>query len=227
METVLITGTSRGIGLELAKQFLASGNKVIATYRGQMSDEIKELAANTNLTACELEVTDEKAISKLAETLSDITLDILVNNAGIIGPENQNLTDMNMEGWLNTFAVNTVAPLLISRAFIKNLKRSKNPRIITVSSMMGSLHGEGTGMYAYRSSKAAVNKVMRGLSFDLHEDGIIVCPIHPGWVKTDMGGSGAQLTAQESAAGIITLVSKLKMKESGKFFTWEGEEHKW
>lgn len=162
METVLITGSSRGIGLELMKQYLASGRKVISTYRGDQPDELRSLAVHANLTTYELEVTDEKAISKLAEALSDETLDILINNAGIIGPENQDLAEISMDGWLTTFAVNTIAPLLVSRAFINNLKRSKNPRIITVSSMMGSLHGKGSGMYAYRSSKAAVNKVMRG-----------------------------------------------------------------
>lgn len=227
MESILITGASRGIGLELARQYLASGNKVIATYRGSLPKDLEALAVNANLTTFKLEVTDDNAISRLAETLSEDTIDIVINNAGIVGPKDQSLTQISMDGWLDAFAVNTIAPLFVSRALINNLKRSKNPRIITVSSMMGSLHGEGSGMYAYRSSKAAVNKVMRGLASDLHDLGITVCPIHPGWVKTDMGGSGAQITVQESAAGIINLISGLTIKKSGKFFTWEGEEHLW
>lgn len=226
MENVLITGASRGIGLELTKQFLARGDKVIATYRGQPGKGLDDLAISSNLYLHPLEVTDEKAVNAFAASIAD-HVDILINNAGVIGPEAQGLETLTEKGWLETFAVNTIAPFIVSRAFLPNLRRSERPRIVTVSSMMGSLNGEGTGMYAYRSSKAAVNKVMQVLAIDLREDGITVCPIHPGWVKTDMGGEGAEITVQESVSGIVKLVDRLSPEMSGQFYTWEGKVHAW
>ncbi|MBX3010197.1 MAG: SDR family NAD(P)-dependent oxidoreductase [Caldilineaceae bacterium] len=105
--------------------------------------------------------------------------------------------------------------------------QATNPRILTISSQMGSLNRKSTGMYAYRSSKAAVNKVMQVLALELQAHGIIVCPLHPGWVQTDMGGTEADITVQASAAGIIEFVRTVTMKQSGRFFTGEGEEHAW
>ena len=104
---------------------------------------------------------------------------------------------------------------------------SSNPRIVTISSQMGALSRESMGMYAYRSSKAAVNKVMQVLALELKPKGITVCPVHPGWVKTDMGGQEADITAEESASGIVGLVQSMTLEQSGTFFTWEGNEHGW
>jgi NAD(P)-dependent dehydrogenase (short-subunit alcohol dehydrogenase family) len=227
METVLITGASRGIGLELTRQFLHSGCNVISTYRTSPSSELSSLSSAGSLTLFDLEVTDSGSIAELANSLANAGIDILINNAGVIGPDAQALETVELDDWLHTFAVNAISPLLVSRALLGNLKKSSNPRIITISSQMGSLNRNGTGMYAYRSSKAAVNKVMQVLALELKTLGIIVCPIHPGWVKTDMGGPDADISVSESAAGIVDLVSKLTMKQSGKFFTWQGEEHPW
>lgn len=227
METVLITGASRGIGLELARQFLALGYRVIATYRGQPSAQLSRLLSNTSLSLHELEVTNETAIRRLAATLSNTTIDILINNAGVIGAADQSLDAIDSQEWLNTFAVNSIAPLMVSRAFLTHIEASPNPRIITVSSQMGALNSNSLGMYAYRSSKAAVNKVMQVLANELKPKGIIVCPIHPGWVKTDMGGDNADITVDESASGIIKLSRGLTLERSGTFYTWQGEEHVW
>lgn len=227
METVLITGASRGIGLELTRQFLALGYQVIATYRGQPSAQLSRLLSNRSLSIYELEVTDEAAISRLAATLSNTTIDILINNAGVIGAADQALESIDSQEWLNTFAVNSIAPLMVSRAFLVHLGASHNPRIITVSSQMGALNSNSLGMYAYRSSKAAVNKVMQVLANELKPKGIIVCPLHPGWVKTDMGGDNADITVEESAKGILKLARTLTLESSGTFFTWQGEEHVW
>ncbi|WP_249199212.1 SDR family oxidoreductase [Photobacterium sp. GJ3] len=199
---------------------------MIATYRGQLSPALEDLSSSANLYLHPLEVTDEKAVQSFAASIAD-HIDVLINNAGVIGPEDQSLTQVTEKDWLETFAVNTIAPLSISRAFLPHLKRSERPRIVTISSMMGSLSDEGTGMYAYRSSKAAVNKVMQVLSLELREDGITVCPVHPGWVQTDMGGANAEITPQASVAGIIALVDKLTLDMSGQFYTWEGKEHPW
>lgn len=227
METVLITGASRGIGLELTRQFLALGYDVISTYRGQPSTQLKSLLVNSSLTLHELEVTDETSIANLASKLSNVQLDILINNAGVIGSEEQSIETINSDEWLNTFAVNSISPLMVSRALLELLETSANPRIVTISSQMGALNRESYGMYAYRSSKAAVNKVMQVLALELKPKGIVVCPIHPGWVKTDMGGKDADITVEESASGIVKLARNLTLEQSGKFLTWQGVEHVW
>ncbi|HHB1562423.1 SDR family oxidoreductase [Vibrio parahaemolyticus] len=227
METVLITGASRGIGLELTRQFLALGYSVISTYRGQPSMQLKSMLVNSSLTLHELEVTDETSIANLASKLSSVQLDILINNAGVIGSDEQSMEAIDPKEWLNTFAVNSIAPLMVSRALLGLLETSANPRIITVSSQMGALNRESYGMYAYRSSKAAVNKVMQVLALELKPKGIVACPIHPGWVKTDMGGKDADITVEESASGIVKLASNLTLEQSGKFLTWQGAEHVW
>lgn len=227
METVLITGASRGIGLELTRHFLQLGYRVISTYRGKPSSELSSVAASGALSLIELEVIDSQSIATLSRLLADTKIDILINNAGIIGPKDQALDTVEPVDWLNTFAVNTISPLLISRALIGNLERSANPRIIALSSMMGALSRESAGMYAYRSSKAALNKVMQVLALELKAQGIIVCPIHPGWVQTNMGGPNAEISARESAAGIVEFVRNLTMAQSGRFFTWEGKPLAW
>lgn len=231
METVLITGGSRGIGLELTKQFLDLGYRVISTYRVKPSDKLSELKSNKNLSLFELEVTDESSIKNLVKSLDEQVIDILINNAGVIGPSSDRQTqdrhNIDVKGWLETFAINSIAPLMISNAVLGNLKKSNKPRILTVSSQMGSLSLDSTGMYAYRSSKAAVNKVMQVLSVELKSAGVAVCVLHPGWVKTDMGGSSADISVEESASGIVDLAMNLTMKKTGKFFNWNGTEHAW
>ncbi|WP_407334139.1 SDR family oxidoreductase [Enterovibrio sp. 27052020O] len=228
MNTVLVTGATRGIGLELVKQFLENGHQVFATYRGQTPpDTLNALLSTNQLSLRPLQVTDEKSIAELVSILDGIAIDILINNAGSIGPDNQSYHDMDVEGWAEAFRVNTIAPLMVTSALIPNLAISDSPRVITISSQMGSLHRESVGMYAYRSSKAALNKVMQVLALELKEKGIIVCPVHPGWVRTDMGGEDADISAKESAQGIVALSSQLTLADTGKFLTWEGKEHAW
>jgi len=227
METVLITGASRGIGLELTKQFLQLNYKVIATYRGEPTSELASLCANNPLTLFELEVTDETSINQLVTSLGNTQIDILINNAGVIGPEQQTMTTIKQADWLTTFAINSIAPLMVSRALLGNMKVNHNPRIVTISSEMGSISRDSVGMYAYRSSKAAVNKVMKVLAMELQEQGISVIVLHPGWVQTDMGGQQADITTQESVNGIINVAKSLTLTETGQFLTWQGNELAW
>ncbi|MFO6423534.1 SDR family oxidoreductase [Motilimonas sp. KMU-193] len=229
METYLITGANRGIGFALVQQCLANGHRVIATYRDQSAaNALFELAGESCLLELvQAELDSETGINKLANEIADKPLDVLINNAGIMGPEQQDLNGLDSEGWLATFAINTIAPFHVSRLLLPNLLHSARPRIITISSQMGSLARESTGSYAYRSSKAAVNKVMQVMATELAEQGVIVCPMHPGWVQTDMGGMEADISAQQSAAGIIRFVEGVSLAESGRFWTWQGEEHPW
>lgn len=225
METILITGTTRGIGLELTKQLL-DNHKVIATYRNQPSEALKAIE-HENLTLHALDVTDTQSINQLAESLSDQSIDILINNAGIVGPEAQDIEAMDVSGWLDTFSVNTIAPFQVSKALLPSLKQASQPRIFTISSQMASLADDGTNMMAYRTSKTAVNKVMQMLSVALKEAGIGVFLLHPGWVRTDMGGPDAPLTAADSATGLVKMITTLTIKDTGKFFTWAGDVHPW
>ncbi len=125
--------------------------------------------------------------------------------------EKQSLANMDFDGWAETFAVNTMAPLRMVQTFRRNLKAGKNPRAITITSQMGALALNMPVMFAYCSSKAAVNKVMRMASVELASDGIAVGLIHPGWVRTDMGGSGADISAEDSAAGIMSVIANLTL----------------
>lgn len=227
METVLITGASRGIGLELTKQFLDLNYKVISTYRVKPSLALDTLTSNKNLTLIELEVTNEDSISNLSRTLSGITIDILINNAGVIGPEQQSMAEIKQQDWLNTFATNSIAPLMVSHAVLPSIQAASKPRILTISSLMGSINSDSVGMYAYRSSKAAVNKVMKILSVELKDKGVAVCLIHPGWVQTDMGGQQADISVEESATGILEIACNLTMYQSGHFLTWQGNKLDW
>ncbi|SEG67333.1 SDR family oxidoreductase [Marinobacterium lutimaris] len=227
METALVTGAGRGIGLALAQQLIDGGYRVIATCRGEPSTALRALESSGRLQIQPLEVTSQESIQDLAQALTGQSIDLLINNAGILGPDNSSLKQLDASDWLQTLAINTVAPCMISLALLDNLKRSANPRIITVSSDMASFHDGGSSLLAYRSSKAAVNKAMQGLALDLRSAGVIVCPVLPGWVQTDMGGPGASETPEESASGIIQLAQRLTLKNSGHFFTWRGNEYPW
>lgn len=226
METVLITGANRGIGLALTKEFLQQGFSVLATSRTP-SKELQALMSFGDLSIHSLDVTDENSVTALAAQLGTQRIDILFNNAGIFGPQTQTLESCATEDWLKAFAVNSIAPFNVSKAFLPHLKKSARPRILTITSQLGSLHYPVVGYYAYCSTKAAANQVTRILAAELKPQGIIVCPLHPGWVKTDMGGSNAEITPEESAKGLVKLASELTLEQSGQFLTWEGKLHEW
>jgi NAD(P)-dependent dehydrogenase (short-subunit alcohol dehydrogenase family) len=139
----------------------------------------------------------------------------------------QSLAEMDYEGWAETFAVNTMAPLRMLQTFRKNLKAGTNPRAVTITSQMGAIAFRMPVMYAYCSSKGAVNKVMKMAADELARDGITVLLVHPGFVKTDMGGPNAEITPEESARGIASVIANASLASTGKFLKWSGEEHPW
>ncbi len=227
METILITGANRGIGFEMTRLLVEDGRSVIATCRNpEAAIELRGLE-NSNLNIHQLEVTDSNSIESLKLALSGVQIDVLINNAGEMGSKQQSIDDMDIDAWRHTFDVNAIAPFQISMSLLKNLKLSSRPRIISVSSQMGALSRVSSGAYAYRSSKAALNKVMQVMAKDLESENILVCPIHPGWVQTDMGGPSADITVNESAAGIIRFMDSMTSEQSGRFWKWNGEEHPW
>ena len=227
MESVLITGANRGIGFELTRLLIEDGRRVIATCRDPESASDLNALNASNLHIHQLEVTSTKSIEALKRALSRVQIDVLINNAGEMGSKRQRIDDMNIDAWRHTFDVNTIAPFQVSMALLDNLKLSLRPRIISVSSQMGALSRISSGALAYQSSKAALNKVMQVMAKDLESENIIVCSIHPGWVQTDMGGPSADISVNESAAGMISFFDNVTSEQSGRFWKWNGEEHAW
>ncbi len=229
MSTVLITGANRGIGLALTETYAARGDEVLATCRNlQKTEDLQRLAAaNPAVRIIALDVTEPDTITAAVSALGGATIDILINNAGTLFPRNQTSLDMDFDGWSNTFAVNTMGPLRVAQAFLANLRASGNGRIVTITSRMGSSASAAADHLAYRSTKAAVNRVMQGLAIELRGEGIIAIVMHPGWVRTAMGGRGAPLSACDSAEGIASVIDKLSAKDSGKFLGVDGRQIPW
>ncbi len=222
-ETALITGTNRGIGLELCRQLSAKGMHVIATCR-KASGELKAL----NVEVIEdVEVSDPKSLARLADTLRGRDIDWLINNAGIAGGIGLgDIDDAAIDSFVRMYRVNSLGPLLTTQALLPNLHQGSKVGIIT--SRMGSIDdNDSGGSYAYRMSKAAVNAAGKSLSIDLKPQGIAVAILHPGWVRTDMTGHGGLIDPDESAAGLIKRMEELNLDNSGGFWHTNGEMLPW
>lgn len=232
MPSVLITGANRGIGFGLVKAYLGDGWQVIATCRNPGAADGLRALDQENLEIFPLDVTDHPGIDALAEKLKGRAIDVLINNAGILGSptfENggagQTLGDMDYDGFRHTLEVNTIAPLKVTEALLPNLELGEQKKLITITSNMGSIETMEDGFVAYRTSKSAVNAIMRTLSFGLKEKGIMVAVLHPGWVRTDMGGPDAPVSIAESAAGLKLQIEKMDISSSGTFRNFQGETH--
>ena len=227
MPTILITGAGRGLGLEFARQYAAEGWAVIATLRDPAKGAaLTELGRSVEVHM--LDVTDHPAIQRLARELKGRPLDLLLNNAGIYGPRTQGLGEIDYAAWEKVLATNVMGPLAMSEALADNIAASGRKLVVMVSSQMGSIGDNTSGDdYIYRSSKAALNAVTKSLSIDLGRRGIVVVAVHPGWVRTDMGGTGASLAPKTSIAQLRALFAKLGPKDSGKFFNYDGTKRAW
>ncbi|MGB7287220.1 MAG: SDR family oxidoreductase [Salaquimonas sp.] len=226
MTTILITGVYRGIGRQLAEQALAKGWKAFGSVRSEEQAAELQTVLGQGFTPLVFDVTDAAAIKKAATSASE-PIDIVINNSGIIGPSEQSTLTMDFDGFAETLAINTLGPLRVAQAFLTHLKASSSPRLITISSKMGSMAFTASDRIAYRASKAAVNKVVQGLATDLRGDGIAVISMHPGWVRTDMGGGAADISPSESAAGILQTAEKLTLDGTGQFVNYDGEILPW
>lgn len=230
MATVVITGANRGIGLELAKQYAEGGDRVYAFCRSPAAAEALNAAAagsEGRLSVHAMDVGDPASIAAGAAELGDTPVDVLINNAGVVGGAKQGLEDIDFDAWIDAFKIMTIGPFRVAQALLKNLRAAGGAKIMTVTSQLGASTWPFGGMYAYSTAKAGVNKVMQILALDLKADGVIASMIHPGWVKTDMGGPGADITAQESAAGIKSVIGGLTPADTGKFYKWNGDIHPW
>ena len=232
MQRIFITGANRGIGLELACQCLQRGDQVFASCRQpEQADELQALMAEypDRLTILQLDVTDQAEVEAVAESLAAEVdgLDILFNNAGV-HPGGEHIGNLDVDNLLSVLYTNSVGPIMVAQSLLDLLKVGHDPKIINVTSQLGSITRKRSGgRYSYDGSKAALNMFTRTLAFDLLPDGIITIVIHPGWVRTDMGGSGASLSVEESTRGILEVTDKLTKDDVGRFLQWDGAELPW
>jgi NAD(P)-dependent dehydrogenase (short-subunit alcohol dehydrogenase family) len=223
----LITGASRGMGLEFVRQYAADGWKVLATCRRPETAE-RLRAVEGDVKVYPLDVTDFAKVDALARQLKNEVIDVLINNAGIYGPRQLAYDRVDFGAWAEVMRTNAMAPLKVSAAFVSHVGRSEQRRIAAMSSRMSSMADNTSGgSYIYRSSKAALNAAMRSLAIDLKASGIAVVLLNPGWVRTDMGGPGAEIEAFESVAGMRQIIASLRMAESGRFFNFDGTDAPW
>ncbi len=225
MPTVLITGAGRGIGLEFAKQYLAAGWQVIALQRSA-SDALSALPVQQHLRVLLCSLTDDKALAETAASLSGETIDVVINNAGAMN--DKGFGDFDREAWARVFDINVYTPQRVSELLVENLAASSNARLLTVSSMLGSMQlNTSGGLYAYRASKAAANAIMKAMAVDLADRGIVAAALHPGWVRTDMGGSQATLDTTTSVAGLRGVIETLTADRAGELIDFKGRTLPW
>ena len=228
MSTVLITGANRGLGYEFVKQYSENGFEVIACCRNKNNaKELQELAETSNkIKVYELDVGNLKVIKSLSQQLKNEKIDVLINNAGIY--RSSTVGNINYDEWIESFKVNTIAPYQIVEAFLDQILNSDLKKVVSITSKMGSIDDNTTGgSYIYRSSKTALNSMMRSLTHDLVDRGIATLTLHPGWVRTDMGGPGGWIDSFESVQGMIREIDKLTIDDSGKYLDYAGKSINW
>jgi len=221
---VLITGANRGIGLEYARQFAAKGYRVIGTARDPGdAKELSDVASRVE----QLDVTDAASVAALARRLSGVPIDILVNNAGVFDRRDVTIDKVDFAMMEQTLAVNTLGPLRVTQALLPNLRAGKGRTIVSMSSQLGSIEGSNGRWYAYRTSKAGLNQINKTLSAELASEGFTCVVLHPGWVRTDMGGANATYAPEESVSGLVAVIEKLTPADNGRFFDFKGNRIPW
>jgi NAD(P)-dependent dehydrogenase (short-subunit alcohol dehydrogenase family) len=231
MPTILITGANRGLGFEFARQYLAEGSAVIAACRNPgKAQALQQLERNSKgaLTVVQLDVADGASVKQAAAGVPSRAIDILINCAGVIGANGQTIGSLDYDDWTHVLDVNVMGPARVCEAFLDRVAQSDRRLIITITSGMGSLADNTSGGFIpYRTSKAAVNMLMRSAAIDLKARQISCVVLNPGWVKTDMGGPNAKLSPEESVGAMRRLIAKLGPKDSGRFYSYDGREFPW
>jgi len=228
-QTLLITGANRGIGLALTRLYAQEGWQIHACCRHpEQADDLLRLAGDyPGLSLHALDVAESDQIRTLARQLSG-PIDILCNNAGIYGPADTRFGHTDEQAWLECLRVNCIAPMKMAEAFVEQLASSQRKTLANLTSKMGSMADNGSGgSYLYRSSKAALNAVMKSAALDLRPRGIKVALLHPGWVKTDMGGPNAEISTAQSASQMRTILEQMRLEDSGTFYDIDGSLIPW
>jgi short-subunit dehydrogenase len=228
MRHILITGTSRGIGLEFVAQYGSLHNKVTAVTRGA-SDELKDYAErHGHVSILEADSTTAEGIQAIAQALGTTPLDLLILNAGIYHILDSEDLNKDIEKWQSSFLLNCIAPIMLARALRSNLEAATQATIVGITSRMGSIaDNRSGGGYIYRSSKAAFNAALKSLAQDLKAVEIPVLILHPGWVMTEMGGPHALISPQESVQGMRAMIDQATIDNTGSFYAFDGERLPW
>jgi NAD(P)-dependent dehydrogenase (short-subunit alcohol dehydrogenase family) len=228
--TILITGANRGIGLALTEQFAADGWQVLACCRSPAQAASLQALGDrySSIETHALDVTNYEQMSNLSEQLKNRPIDILLSNAGIYGPKSTRFGEVEAETWRQVLEVNTIAPMMLVQAFIEQVATSEQKLVAVISSKVGSIADNGSGgSYVYRSSKTAVNQVVKSLSIDLAGRDIAVISLHPGWVKTEMGGPNAEINTTESTSGLKSILQTAGLAQTGQFLEYNGNIIPW
>ena len=230
---IAITGAGRGLGLEFTRQYLESGQRVLALARApKESQGLKKLASKhgAELTCIACDVVQDSSVSRASETAREAVdgLDLLINNAGTYGSREERLAGLDFSLMRSVFEVNTFGPLRVCRALLPLLEKGSGAKVVHITSLMGSVEDNRSGgAWSYRMSKAALNMASRNLALELGRDKILSVVLHPGWVKTDMGGASAPLKVEDSVRAMIATIERLKLDQSGGFFNYEGAPQPW
>lgn len=227
--TFLITGASRGIGLELTQFALEAGHIVYALVREPNKARYLNQAKNDykdHLIIHQADVTSREDLERVKTEISSTTIDIIINNAGVMVDSDTHFAELAVEQLIKTFEVNTFAPMLVTQVFLQNLKKSNAPKLANITSLMGSIEDNSSGgYYAYRMSKTALNMFTKSFSVDYPQ--ITALTLHPGWVRTDMGGAQAPLLPRESARGLFKIITGATTGQTGQFLDYTGKRLHW
>ncbi len=228
---VLITGANRGIGLEMVRYCTQQGWRVFACCRHpDRADDLFAIArpAAGQVSVHIADMLELATLQALSYELRHEAIDILINNAGVYGSKKNRFGGVDVASWLETFQVNSIAPLKMVEAFIEQLRLGKKKQVVCISSKMGSISDNGYGnSYIYRSSKAALNAIVKSLSIDLKAEAISSVVMHPGWVKTEMGGPNAEISTQECVGKLFAIIQSLTLEDSGRFIDIDGTDIGW
>ena len=220
----IVTGASRGLGLEFVRQLALRGDRVIGTVRREQELGSVEAAGGEPRL---LDVSDAASRERFVAGLEGRAIDALLNNAGVMGATRA-LSELDLDDMRRCFEVNSLAPLALTRDLLANLRAGDHKLLLSMTSRMGSIEDNSSGgAYAYRASKAALNAIHKSLSIDLGPEGFRCVVLHPGWVRTDMGGPSAPLGIAESVAGLLAVVDRLDPEDNGAFFDFSGERIPW
>ena len=223
-QITVVTGANRGLGLELCRQLKQAGAQVIGTARDpQGAIDLRALEIQVEA----LDVADAESVAAFAQRLGDTSVDLLINNAGV-GGAGEGISELEIDDVERKFQINSLGPIRVTQALMPHLRRGKGRKIAHVSSRMGSIsdNGEG-GYYGYRISKAALNMFNRSLAVELVGQGFVCVVLHPGWVRTQMGGSSAPQSPEASARGLLRVIGRLRRQDTGRFFDFTGAEIPW
>ena len=225
----LVTGANRGIGFELTSQLLTLGHNVVACVRNPDRTKELDMLVKEYGQQCQIlgmDVSFQKSIQQAVSLIKVAHLDVVINSAGVLLNEDANIENLNVVDLNTSLQTNLFGPIHVTRATLKLLKNAKLPKLVNITSVMGSLADNSSGTaYSYRISKAALNMFSKNLA--IGEKWLCVLMIHPGWVKTKMGGENALIAPQESAGGMLKVIGAQGLKDSGKFLNFRGEELPW